>query len=85
MNIYTLPTILVYLFSIGSVLLLVILIWTAQTRLASWEERSKHKSKKVVDDYYEEEESQKKKLEHSAISSQLMKRWRSGLRNYDDL
>lgn len=85
MTIYALPTLLVYLFSIGSVLLLVILIWTAQSRLASWEERSKRRSKKVVDDYYEQEESSKSKLEHSAISSQLMKRWRSGLRNYDDI
>ncbi len=85
MDAYTLPTVLVYVFSIGVAGLLVVLIWSAQQRLTSWRNRPKFKSKKIVDDYYEKDEESKNKIESSSVSAHLADRWRQNMRNVDDI
>jgi len=84
MSIYTLPTILVYIFAVGGVALILILLWTAQRRMTSSDQRPKYKSKKIVDDYFEDSEKEKGKINYSAISGHLAKRWREGLEDPED-
>ncbi len=85
MDNYTLPTILVYVFSFGSVLLLIVLIWSAQQRLTSWRNRPKYKSQKMVDDYYDASDKEKTKIDSSAVSAHIAERWRQNLRDLDDI
>jgi len=71
MDTYTLPTILVYLFAAGGVLLVLILLWTAQKAMTPDKDRPKYKSLKVVKDYYTQDGKQ---INYSAISGHLIKR-----------
>ncbi|MDP8265607.1 MAG: hypothetical protein P9M07_01535 [Candidatus Aceula meridiana] len=84
MSIYTLPTILVYVFAVGGVALILILLWTAQRRMTPSNQRPKYRSKKIVDDYYDKTEKTQGKVNHSAISGHLMKHWREGLQDPED-
>jgi lipopolysaccharide export system protein LptC len=73
MNAYTLPSILVYVFVGAGILLVLILLWTAQKAMTPDKDRPQYKSKKIVKDYYEQDGKQ---INDSAISGQLAKRWK---------
>lgn len=76
-----LPRILVYFFGVGGVLLILILLWTAQKAIASAKDRSKYKSQKIVEDYYAQDG---KPINYSVLSSQLVKRWKENAESWND-
>lgn len=84
MNTYTLPNVLVYLFAAGGILLVLILLWTAQKAITPDKDRPKYKSMKVVKDYYAKDEKQGKDLSYSAISGNLTKRWKENSDSWSD-
>ena len=76
-----LPTTLVWFFLIGGFVLLVVVIWATQATAISSKDRKKYKSKKVVENYYE---GGSESVKASAVSAQILKRWKQNLSDVDD-
>jgi len=81
MDTYSLPRVLVYLFAAGGILLVLILLWTAQKAMTADKDRPKFKSQKVVKDYYAQNG---KEINYSAISGHLVKRWKENADSWSD-
>ncbi|MDD3374821.1 MAG: hypothetical protein PHY73_03735 [Candidatus Omnitrophica bacterium] len=81
MDVNILPTTLVWFFLIGGLVLVAVVAWATQVAAISSKNREKYKSQKIVENYYE---GKSESVKASAVSAQILKRWKQNLSDVDD-